>query len=37
MRTVCGGLFSFLKYDLGWVSSFLQQEVGNHRFKTSGA
>jgi hypothetical protein len=28
MRTGVGGLFSFLKYDIGWVSSFLQQKVG---------
>jgi hypothetical protein len=23
-----GGLFFFLKHDMGWVSSFLQQKVG---------
>jgi len=31
MRTVWwggGGLFSFLKYDIGWVSSFFQQKFG---------
>jgi len=25
---VWGGLFSFLKYDIGWFSPFLQQKVG---------
>jgi len=25
---VCGGLFSFLKCDIGWVGSFFQQKVG---------
>ncbi len=23
-----GGLFSFLKYDIGWVCSFVQQKAG---------
>jgi hypothetical protein len=25
---LCGGLFSFLKYSISWVSSFLQQKAG---------
>jgi hypothetical protein len=30
-----GRLFSFLKYNIGWVSYFLQQKLVNHNFRTS--